>query len=297
MYVRDVRLAVRRLQPDWLLVHNESVLPAVLGRRPAGMRVAVTLHNTVRTRAPERMRRSLLASDVVTAVSQFIAHEAEMTFDLPRGTVTVVHNGVDNALYAGRAAGRPDGLLRVAYLGRMLRDKGPQVLLEALEMLAADGIAVELLVAGSPTFDRRADHGRDPFVQEVRERVAALGGTYTEHLDRLSVARVMAEQDVTVAPSLFDEPFALVVLEGMASGCAVITSDRGGLPEAAGGVATVLPAGDAAALARRLRELNADRAALLALQQAGLARAQANDWMGVAERWTRLLVPPGRERA
>ena len=54
--------------------------------------------------------------------------------------------------------------------------------------------------------------------------------------------------------SRWDDPFCLVVLEAMASGCAVVASLRGGIPEAAGGAAVLAPSDDPDSVATILRE-------------------------------------------
>ena len=66
------------------------------------------------------------------------------------------------------------------------------------------------------------------------------------------VASRLAGADVLCAPSLYGESFGMVLLEGMAAGCAVVASDIEGYRIAAGGHATLVPPGDAGALARAL---------------------------------------------
>jgi len=68
-------------------------------------------------------------------------------------------------------------------------------------------------------------------------------------MQRLNEARIL------VVPSLWNEPFGIVALEGIACGLAVVGSAGGGLPEAIGPCGLTFPNGDAAALAARLAEL------------------------------------------
>jgi glycosyltransferase involved in cell wall biosynthesis len=64
----------------------------------------------------------------------------------------------------------------------------------------------------------------------------------------------MAAARVVAVPSVWQEPYGLVAAEAVALGRRVVASDIGGLPEACGGKATLVPAGDAGALARALEE-------------------------------------------
>jgi phosphatidylinositol alpha-mannosyltransferase len=72
------------------------------------------------------------------------------------------------------------------------------------------------------------------------------------------IAARLAGADVLCAPSLHGESFGMVLLEGMAAGCAVVASDIDGYRMAAGGHAALVPPGDKAALARALGVALAD---------------------------------------
>ena len=284
-YAFDVRRAIKRSDPDWLVLHNDVVFPA-LGRRPSRPKIAITLHNSVNSRNLRRARRSLLRCQLVTAVSSYIAQETTRSLRLPPTTIQVFNNGVETSLYSGRRRDvDADGRLRVVVMGRLLFDKGAHVLTEAVELLASRGLLVRPTVLGSPGFHRSTGDQGDPYVRRVREALSRQDGRHIEHLGRTEVSLLLREQDVLVAPSLFPDPFPLVVFEGMASGCAVVVSDQGGLPEAAGDAGIVVPAGDAGALAEALADLHMNHAALARRQEASLERARENDWTGVADKW------------
>jgi glycosyltransferase involved in cell wall biosynthesis len=73
----------------------------------------------------------------------------------------------------------------------------------------------------------------------------------------------------------------------MASGAAVVASDIGGIPEAAGDAGVLVPPHDAGALADALSELAGDRALLARLRTAARTHAEAHDWVasrGVLDR-------------
>jgi len=66
------------------------------------------------------------------------------------------------------------------------------------------------------------------------------------------LAREMNRHRILVVPSVWEEPFGVVAVEGIACGCYVVASDGGGLPEAVGPCGTIFPRGDAPALAALL---------------------------------------------
>jgi phosphatidylinositol alpha-mannosyltransferase len=89
-------------------------------------------------------------------------------------------------------------------------------------------------------------------------------------LDEDEVASRLAGADVLCAPSLRGESFGMVLLEGMAAGCAVVASDLEGYRAAAGGHAALVPPDDVDALARALGVALAD-----AVEGSGLSAPEA----------------------
>jgi phosphatidyl-myo-inositol alpha-mannosyltransferase len=133
----------------------------------------------------------------------------------------------------------------VLFLGRHEQRKGLGVLLDAFAMVERPAV---LWVAGA---------GPESEVQRRRypesERVRWLGVLSDEE-----AAARLAGADVLCAPSLRGESFGMVVLEGMAAGCAVVASDIEGYRKAAAGHASLVPPGDKQPLARALGVALAD---------------------------------------
>jgi glycosyltransferase involved in cell wall biosynthesis len=117
--------------------------------------------------------------------------------------------------------------------------------------------------------------------------VRVLGGLSDEDL-----AAVLSTALVAVVPSRA-EGFGLPVVEAMAAGVPVVTSDAPALVEVGGEATRVTPVGDARALADTLQQLAADPAEQAAMRQAGLERAAHFSWDAVADRlwglYTQLL--------
>lgn len=184
--------------------------------------------------------------------------------DWPSKSLRVIANGVDTQVFHpgdGRAAARRrqslDGVAGplVAYVGRLVPEKGIFTLLEAFARYRRAAGAGHLLYVGQPGADeisqlgRRAhDAGLKPGDWTVRPAVATPEDVYRS-------------ADLVVAPSEWDEPFGLSPLEALACGTMTVVSDRGVLPTfvAPVGDSAVFPSGDIDALRRRLTEwLSAD---------------------------------------
>jgi|HubBroStandDraft_3_1064219.scaffolds.fasta_scaffold08062_3 glycogen(starch) synthase len=148
----------------------------------------------------------------------------------------------------------------LVFVGRLVSDKGVEVLVAALGLLAADGLEPGLDIVGD-----------GPEKPALAAQVAALGlaaqvrflGTRTGE----ELARLLNEHRILVVPSRYDEPFGVVALEGIACGCIVVGSAGGGLPEAIGPCGRCFGNGDAHELAAVLGELlRAPRAEIEALR-------------------------------
>jgi glycogen synthase len=134
-------------------------------------------------------------------------------------------------------------------VGRLVSDKGFDVLLEALKILERqEGLTPRLtLIGDGPERPRLAAQAA---ALGLLDRIEMTGSSSHEE-----IARVLAGHRFLVVPSRYREPFGLVALEGIACGCAVIGSSGGGLPEAIGPCGRTFPNGDAGALATMLAEL------------------------------------------
>jgi phosphatidylinositol alpha-mannosyltransferase len=183
--------------------------------------------------------------DIRVAVSDAARETGELSSG---GTFEVLYNGVDMDSFESAVPVRDDHeppRPTVLFLGRHEQRKGLGVLLDAFDKVERSAV---LWVAGEGP-ETEAQRRRYP----ESERVHWLGAVSEE-----DKAGRLAGADVLCAPSLHGESFGMVLLEGMAAGCAVVASDIEGYRMAAGGHATLVPAGDKAALSRALGVAVAD---------------------------------------
>jgi glycosyltransferase involved in cell wall biosynthesis len=134
------------------------------------------------------------------------------------------------------------------FVGRIVSDKGIDVLVDAVAKLRDCGLRVSLTIAGSgpeePAMRRRVNELR------LEELVTFAGRVSDGRLNELLNAH-----KVMVVPTREGEGFGVVALEGIACGCVVVGSTCGGLPEAIGPCGRTFPNGDSTALAELLRDL------------------------------------------
>jgi glycosyltransferase involved in cell wall biosynthesis len=235
---------------------------------------------------PELVRSSVARAAVVCTPSEAVAQQVIRRLDVAAEQVVVTPLGVDRAWLAAAA---PTETLRatlrvppryLVFIGAAQPRKGLDVLLEA--HAAQPGLA-PLVLAGPA--------GWGPALP-CSSQVHMLG-----YLSEAELRRVVAGAIAVVLPSR-DEGFGLPVLEAMATGVPVVCSDLAALREIAGGLATLVPPGDPAALGTALAA--ADSAdGDLAGASARRAHAARYTWLACAEATVRAyrmaLGPTGHQ--
>lgn len=146
----------------------------------------------------------------------------------------------------------PDGCFRIGYVGRLTKEKGLYVLLEAVTRLTHPYCL--LMVGDGPDATALREHAAD---LNLTTRVKWLGNIPYQRLPEL-----MNCMDVLVLPSLttptWKEQFGRVLIEAMACGVPVIGSSSGEIPNVVGECGLIVPEGNAEALASALERLAGD---------------------------------------
>lgn len=134
------------------------------------------------------------------------------------------------------------------FLGRLVSDKGADLLLDALANLKLLGITPKLTVVGIGP--EEAKLRQQVKVLNLENQVDFVGVKVEQELVQL-----LNSHQIMVVPSRWQEPFGVVALEGIACGCVVIGSEGGGLKEAIGSCGVTFPNGDVKALTHQLVDL------------------------------------------
>ncbi|MBL9131441.1 MAG: glycosyltransferase family 4 protein [Verrucomicrobiaceae bacterium] len=188
----------------------------------------------------------------------------------------VIANPVDLSLFENdRTSPRTREL---AFLGRLVSHKGCDVLLRALSKLGAQGLRPKLTIIGKGP-------EREVLEKLVTELDLGAQVTFAGAPPSEEVRAILNQHQIMVVPSVWEESFGVVALEGEACGCVVVASHAGGLPEAVGPAGMTFKRGDVDDLAEKLRWLLEDKNRLKPFLEANPAHLALHHPKAVAERY------------
>ncbi len=170
----------------------------------------------------------------------------------------------------------------IVFVGRLVSDKGADLFLHALKLLQNDNLLPNLTIIGT-----------GPEEQNLRRLTTELAldrqVTFAGQKSGAVLAEILNRHRVLVVPSRWAEPFGIVALEGIACGCVVVGSEKGGLKEAIGPCGLTFENENVPALVEQLKRLLKDPNFQTSLRQQAaehLAKFQAD---AVASAYLRLM--------
>ncbi len=250
-------------------------------------------------RLEEGTREAQRRATLWICVSEHTREDLIRHYHVPRGRTRVVYHGVDASF---REAGLDSGAVEAVrakrhldkpyllFLGSVEPKKNLRVLLRAYAHALRLGIGSELVVAGRAGWRSETVRRAVEEAPELRDRVR-----FTGFVDQEDLPGLVGGARALVLPSRY-EGFGMPVLEAMAAGTPVLCSDRGALPEVAGGAALHFDADDEEALAGLLARIDGDDGLWEDLRRRGLERAAPFTWERCAretlEAWKHALSLP-----
>ncbi len=265
--VQQVRHVLREVRPD--VLHNVAIKPTLVGGLASvglnGLKIvnniaglgsaflASSAHKRALAAGLGQTLRGLMNRGHVRTIVQ---NPDDRDFLLKLGVaadriVLIAGSGVDTR--GLRPLPEPDGAVTLAYVGRMLEDKGVRALIEAHGLLAAKGDAPKLLLAGTPDPENPTSIPETELLQWTgRDGIEWLG-----HVK--DVPALWTRAHIAVLPSR-REGLPKTLLEAAALGRAMVASDAPGCREIAidGVSALTHPVDDAAAMAAAIKRLAGD---------------------------------------
>ncbi len=242
---------------------------ALAARAIDRLRPADTTRGATQARL-DHMRDAVRDIDQVLAPSGTIA-DWFTRFGIPPDRMTRCDQGIDLAGFDGLHR-LPSAALRIGFAGGLIPSKAPHLLLDALDLLPPGSVTLDLLGSAA------AYHGRTDYADALAPRLTHPAIRKLGPVPHEQMPAALHDVDIVAVPSIWIENAPFIIREAFAAGAPVIASDLGGMAEMVreGVDGLLFPAGDAVALAARLRRLLEEPALLTHLRR-GITRPMSID--------------------
>ncbi len=276
------------------LIHGPRAVLPLLCR----IKSVVTIHDLAFLFRPDFMpfnpirywdifvKRSVLKADHVIAVSENTKRDLVRSLSVPASKITVTYEGCNGnfkLISESRTLARISqkyGLPRrfILYVGTIEPRKNLNVLLFALEMLKRKhGISAKLVMVGKKGWFY-SDFFNTIYKLKLQDDITLLGYVQAEDLPY-----IYNLADVFVYPSKY-EGFGLPLLEAMACGVPVISSNTSSIPEILGDAGSLFSPDDPGQLSESILEILGNEALRAKMVLGGFRRAQLFSWQETAQR-------------
>ena len=171
-------------------------------------------------------------------------------------TIVAPQIGVNMNLFYPRSKKNNTAALKIGYIGRLVFEKGIDILFDAVKHLKENGIQVQIFICGSGNYESA--------LQSYAEEIGiAKCVSWLGVIEDIKIPLLIAQTDVVVLPSRtipkkWKEQFGHILIEAMAMGVPVIGSDSGAIPEVIGRDDLIFPEDDSYKLALLLERIFVD---------------------------------------
>lgn len=157
----------------------------------------------------------------VFAISEFVKTAGIEAYNLPPEKIAVVYNGVDVSRFCAAQRREKTDQMELIFVGRLIREKGVHLLLEALAKLPPDIRCHATIVGFGEVYEELTKQAE---ALNLGDRVDFLG-------KRMDVPELLQKADYFVHPAICQEGFGITLIEAMAVGKPCIAFRGGAVPE------------------------------------------------------------------
>lgn len=238
---------IRKNNYDWIVIENRPGYVLKL-KDTTTAQLAIHQGNDYLNNQTPNCREIYDAASCVINISEFITQRV-LTINPDDRKCRTVFNGIDTALFYRAVSMSRDqiGLRQadfvVVFSGRLTKDKGVLQLIQAIKSIQ-NIPELKLLIIGGSSYGK--DNQPTPFIEQLIKESEPIKDkiVFTGYISYDQVPSYLKAADVAVIPSMWEEPFGLTVVEAMAAGLPLITTNSGGIPEICEGVAMIVDRDD-----------------------------------------------------
>tara|TARA_Y100000590_G_scaffold463848_2_gene631672 strand:+ start:1301 stop:2407 length:1107 start_codon:yes stop_codon:yes gene_type:complete len=211
-------------------IHNRPYLFNYLVNYLNEIPIVLYYHNdptTMKGSKSIKERQKILKNAAgIIFVSEYIKKQFFKGIKLKSSKVYVLPNGIKRDLKK-----IPKKTNKVMFVGRLVKEKGAHIFVNAIKNLIHDHKKWNFCIVGASKAGQK--NLKTNYEKDLIKSFLKYGerAKYFGFLSNTNVKSMMNSSSILVVPSIWDDPFPLSALEGLASAQAVIASSRGGLPE------------------------------------------------------------------
>lgn len=216
-------------QPDLIICHHLYLVTSLVRELCPNTKVVAICHGTcIRQILSTDFEREYILNKIKSLDMIFALHEEqknsiEEIYDVEPEKVVVLGSGYDSEIFFDDKKEK-NGVIQLAYAGKISYSKGLVQLVTALEKSSIDPETVKVVMAG--------DNGNKDELKDIMEMSSKskYNIEFTGRINQRQLAEMFNQSDIFILPSFY-EGLPLVVLEAMACGCYVICTDVAGIKQ------------------------------------------------------------------
>ena len=254
LYIVLASIFARFKSFDIIHIHNRPTYVFIAKKLNPKAKVILHMHNDHVLSLNKRQVLNLKKScDLIISVSNYIQNNIILHFKKNDSNIydicKVCFNGTNPSKFKVISNIKNENSL--LFIGRLLPEKGIKQLMEAVLLVSEKIPEIKLVIAGNSGFGHMDD---TLFVKSLKQ-IAKKKTTTFQFLGYISHEKVpdlFKKTSLYIVPSIWNEPFGIVVLEGMASKIPMIVSNKGGIPEITGNTIISLDCNNIELLAEKI---------------------------------------------
>lgn len=197
-----------------------------------------------------------------------------------KGQSVVINNPYNDIFKNINTTEARDGFV---FLGRLVSDKGVDLLIDAFKIIVNDGLHYNLSIIGDGP-DKSALQAKVE-AYGLKDRIKFLGV-----LRGLDLVKELNVYKSIIIPSKWPEPYGIVALEGLACGCSLVYSNQGGLPEAANNFGFQFENGDVNGLVEAIKKSERESASFKNQANEVKSYLVSKQQSSIAEQYIQLFI-------
>lgn len=214
---------------DCVVIHHPAPLIwiAVLIVQMKNIKLFVYAHNNYLEIVEQKKWKRIIYNALLEKCNRIIAisDSVKKSFlkenPIKKEKIFVVYNGIEISAYQSEPKVKDDGVIRLIYVGRLIREKGVQVLIEALSELE-NKRDFRLDIIGDGNY-------RKPLEELVHK--LDLGSIVRFEGIQRNVHKYLSNSDVFIHPAIWEEGFGITIIEAMSAGLICVAFRKGAIPE------------------------------------------------------------------